>query len=223
MSPAASSSGDGVRRVLTLLVIVFGLVVTDRLSEAAAQRDVAARIQASEHLPTRPDVDIHGFPFLTQLVRGRYDDVDVTVRGLHAGPVPIDHVTARLTGAEVPFGDVVRQRVGAVPIERARAEVLLRYDDLNDFVSTDHVFFEAGRGGRLHVTATAEVAGAEVNAGVDVPVVVSGSVLTVDVGAGVQVRIPLPGLPFHMRLNAAKATADGIVVAGSVDGLVLRP
>lgn len=212
------------RRLAILLVVVIGaLVVVDRVADAAAQRDVASRIKASEDLSARPDVDIRGFPFLTQLVSGRYDDVDVTIRGLHAGPLPIDHITARLTGARVPFSAVLRQSVGAIPTDHARAELLLRYDDLNRFVSTDNVRFSSGRGGRLHVEATAGIAGADVSAGADVPIVVSGSVLTVDVAGGIQLRIPLPGLPFHMRLNDAKATEAGVVVAGSVDDLVLRP
>jgi len=37
------------------------------------------------------------------------------------------------------------------------------------------------------------------------------------------VRIPLPGLPFHLHLNTAKATQEGIVVGGFADDLVLRP
>jgi hypothetical protein len=212
------------RRLAILLVVVLGLlVVVDRVADAAAQRDVAARIKASEHLSSRPEVDIHGFPFLTQMVSGRYDDVDVTIRGLHAGPLPITSLTARLSGAKVPFGAVLRQSVGAIPTDRTSATLLLSFADLNRFVSTDHVRFSAGSGGRLHVAATVDVAGAGVSAGADVPVVVSGSELTVDVMGGVQVTIPLPGLPFHMHLRDAKATNAGIVVAGSVDDLVLRP
>lgn len=205
---------------LTALVL---LLIADRVADYAAQRDVASRIQASEHLSTRPDVSIGGFPFLTQAFAGRYDEVDVTIHGLHAGPLPIARVTARLHGVHLPLGAVLRQSVGAVPTERTSASVLLRYDDLNRFIATDKVRFSAGANGRVHVTATAEVAGAGVRAGADVPIVVSGSVLTVDAVAGVQVRIPLPDLPFHMRLNTAKSTADGVLVSGSVDDLVLRP
>lgn len=217
-----------VRRLLVLLLVVSGLlVVADRVAVAAAQRDVARRIQTSEHLSARPDVHIGGFPFLTQLVSGHYDDVDVTVHGLEAGPLAINRLTAHLSGVRVPFSDVVGQRVGAIPTDRTAAELLITYDDLNRFVSTEHVRLGPGDGGRLHVEATADVAGHTLSAGSDVPVVVSGSVLTIDVAAGVvdglQLRIPLPGLPFHTRLNTAKATQEGIVVGGSADDLVLRP
>ena len=222
-SLAGSCSADDMRRlVISAIVLVAMLIVTDRLSATAAQRDVASRIQAAEDLRTRPDVHIGGFPFLTQLVAGEYDDVDVTLHDLRAGPLPIDRLTAHLAGARVSLGEVLRQRVGAIPTDRASADLLLRYEDLNRFVATQHVRLSQGRGGRLHVAATAEVAGASVSAG-DVPVVVSGSVLTIDVAGGVQLRIPLPGLPFHLHLDTAKATHDGVLVQGSADGLVLRP
>jgi hypothetical protein len=213
-----------VRRLAIVVLVTLGLLlVVDRVADAAAQRDVAVRIKAAENLSSQPDVDIHGFPFLTQMLGGQYDDVDVTVHGLHAGPLPITRLSAHLVGAKVPFSAVLKQNVGAVPTDRASGELLLSYADLNRFVSTDHVRFSAGDGGRLHVTATAGVAGVGVSAAVDVPVVVSGSALTVSAVGGIQVTIPLPGLPFHMRLNTAKATADGVVVAATVDDLVLRP
>ena len=211
------------RLVISALVLLGMLVLTDRLSVAAAQRNVATRIQDAEHLSDRPEVHIGGFPFLTQLVSGHYDDVDVTVHGLRAGPLPVDRLTAHLSGVDVSLGQVLRQRVGAIPTDRTSAEVLLRYADLNRFVAAEHVRLGPGGGGRLHVTASAQVAGTDLSAGADVPIVVAGSTLTVDVAGGVQLRIPLPGLPFHLRLETARATRAGVVVGGSAAGLVLRP
>ena len=212
------------RRLAILVLLVVGLlIVADRVAVLAAERDVASRIEASEHLSSRPDVHIGGFPFLTQLVRGHYDDVEVTVHDLHAGPLPIDHVTAKLSGARVPFADVLNQDIGEILTDQVKAEVLLSYDDLNNSLHTDHVRLSQGRGGRVHVAASADVAGTTLSAGADVPAKIDGSALTIDAVGGIQLRVPLPGLPFHTHLNTAKATADGIVVAGSADGLVLRP
>jgi hypothetical protein len=213
-----------VRRLVVLAVVLVGLlVVVDRVAVALAQRDVARRIQVAQHLESRPDVHIGGFPLLTQVVRGRYDDVEVTLRNLSAGPLRVDRLRTHLFGARVPLGDVVQQRVGTIPTERATAEVLLRYDDVERLLSTDHIQLSEGNGGRLHVEASVDVAGAGLAAGADVPVVVQNGTVVFQGPAGVQLRVPLPGLPFHLRLKTAKATQDGIVIGGSADGLVLRP
>ena len=206
------------RWFISTLVLVALLVVADRVAAAAAEHDVAKRIAADQNLDRDPDVSIRGFPFLTQLFGGRYDDVDVTVHGLHAGELTIARLTAHLAGAHVSFGDVVHQRVTRVPVDHATADVLLTYGDLNAFLADEHVTLRAGQPGRVHVSAN--VAGQSASA--DVPVNVSASALSFDVAGGLHVDIPLPGLPFKTHLESVQVRQDGLLVTGSADGLVLR-
>jgi hypothetical protein len=72
--------------VLVVLVVVFGglFVVADRVSASAAEntmseqavKEMNARSITSPH---KPRVSVGGFPFLTQVLRGRYDKVTITV------------------------------------------------------------------------------------------------------------------------------------------------
>ena len=206
------------RLVVTLLVLVAVLVVVDRVAVSAAQRDVARRLQVEQHLAHRPDVSIRGFPFLTQMVAGRYDEVDVTVRGLHAGPLAVTRLVAHLHGVHVSIGDVVRQHVSRVPIDRASAEVVLSFGDLNAFLARDSARISA-HGGEVQLAAT--FSGLHLD--VAVPVEIRGDALVLSVGGAVpDITIPLPGLPFGLRLESVQVGRNGLVVTGSASGLVLR-
>ncbi len=74
-------------RGLLILLVVFGclLVVADRVAVAVAQDRVADRIAEQGGLPGPPVVDITGFPFLTQALSGRYDDVRISLSAAQLG------------------------------------------------------------------------------------------------------------------------------------------
>jgi len=211
------------RAVIVVLVIVGLLVIADRVALATAEHVVAGRIQTDQGLSERPDVTIHGFPFLTQALAGRYDQVTVHVRGLSNRTVPIAKLTVNLHGVHVPLGAVISQKLTRVPIDRATATVLLSYDDVNAYLSGHHLSVSEGEDGQVKVTGTVTVAGNTVSASASGRVDVHGDDLVVVVGKGLDVTIPLGGLPFRIALVGAKATKAGIEVQATASGLVLHP
>jgi hypothetical protein len=207
------------RLVVVLLLLVAVLAVLDRVGADAAERAVAERIQRDQGLAVRPDVSIHGFPFMTQLIAGDYDEVDVTVHELGtAGVVHVSRLTAHLFRTHVPFGDVVEQDVERIPVDRATADVVVDFGALNDFLAGRQVTLSAADGRQVHVEAT--VAGAEVST--DVAVTVERTALLLSLPGGAEVRMPLPQLPFGVRLESVGVEHDGLVVTGSARDLVLR-
>lgn len=212
------------RRLLALVIVVVGLLVAvDRVALLAAEREVGKRIQREQALATRPDVSIHGFPFLTQVVGGRYDDVTLTVRDLRRGDLPIDRVRADLKGVHISLGDVVMQRFGQVPVDSAHAQVVLTYDDLNEFLRPHGLVVRHGLDpGEMIVRATATVAGQQVSGQAEVRPTVEGDAVVVSAGPGLGFRLSLSDLPFGIRLISAKVTRVGIVVDASAQGLILR-
>jgi len=208
-----------VRRIGLVVVLLLGLLaLADRLGAFAAERVVAQRIQVDQLLAVRPDVTIDGIPFLTQLAGGHYERVDVTVRDLRRGSLDISDVMAHLYGVDVPFTDVVHQRVDRIVVDRATGEVDLDYVDVNEVLSDQHLNLSDGAGGQVHVTATA---GPETVDG-DFPLTVRGSSLVIHLPAGISAQIPLPRLPFGITLMSARAGADGIVVRCATSGFILR-
>ncbi|GGT11257.1 MULTISPECIES: LmeA family phospholipid-binding protein [Streptomyces] len=96
-------------RILLIVVVVLGglFVAADRLAVNFAEGEVADRLKAQENLDTAPDVSINGFPFLTQVVGGELDDVEVTMDGYEATAggdgtetVRIDDLRAHMRGVE---------------------------------------------------------------------------------------------------------------------------
>jgi hypothetical protein len=211
------------RRLLLSLVVVVGLLaLADRVAAFAAQRVVAQRIQDDQSLAVRPGVTIAGFPFLTQLIGGHYQRVDVSVRGLRRGQLDIAKVVAHLHDVDVPFSSVVHQHVKRIDVSRADAEVDLDYADVNRLLRGKHLTLSDGAAGKVHVAASASVAGAGLHVGGDFPLTVQGSAIVVALPAGQSVEIPLPSLPFGIELRSATAQTGGIVIRCSTSTFILR-
>lgn len=56
-------------RILLIVVVILGVlfVIVDRVAVHFAEGEAADKLKANEQLATTPDVDIKGFPFLTQV------------------------------------------------------------------------------------------------------------------------------------------------------------
>jgi hypothetical protein len=82
-------------------VVVAALVAADLALKAVAQNAIAADVKRSTHAESA-SASIHSSPFLFDAaVRGRVDRIDVTARGVPAGPVRIDQV--RLDASQIHF------------------------------------------------------------------------------------------------------------------------
>ncbi|MFH0176262.1 DUF2993 domain-containing protein [Streptomyces cacaoi] len=95
-------------RILLVVVVVLGglFVLADRLAVNFAEGEVADKLKANEGLATTPDVSIKGFPFLTQVVGGSLDDVEVGIKDYEAATgtsgqkIRIDDLAADMKGVE---------------------------------------------------------------------------------------------------------------------------
>jgi hypothetical protein len=214
----------GLRRWLLVLAVLAGLLLAaDRVAATAAEHVVASRIQRDQGLTQRPHVSIHGFPFLTQAIGGRYDHVSLTLRNLHDRPVPVSNLAVDLRGVHVPLGAVLSQHLTRVPVDRATATILVSYSDLNDFLGDKHIVVSRGSADQIKVSGTATVLGRTVSASGSGRIDVQGSDIVVTVGQGLDFSVPLGGLPFRIALVGAKATNRGIEVDATASGLVLHP
>ena len=68
-------------RKLLIVVAVLALlaVVVDRVAEHLAEGEVASVVKEREDLPSEPDVEFHGFPFLTQVLGNDLSKVTMTL------------------------------------------------------------------------------------------------------------------------------------------------
>lgn len=133
--PCAWSSARPGARVNKLaaavVVLVALLLVADRAGARYASRSVADGVQAAMRLDSPPEVDITGFPFLTQAARGRYERVEVRAADVPVDDVVLSRLDATLHGAEVPLSDLLSRSVDDVPVEQVRASALVAYPELS--------------------------------------------------------------------------------------------
>src|SRR5258706_10625106 len=101
----AAGRGRKVTLVLVILVVFLGglFIAADRIAAYAAERTVAR--QAKQQLVTQnitspqdPKVKVDGFPFLTQVVRGRYDKITIDIAKPTAQGVSLDDLFVVATG-----------------------------------------------------------------------------------------------------------------------------
>lgn len=73
-------------RILLIVAVVLGgaLVGIDRLALSYAESEASSRVKLSASTSDSIEVDIKGFPFLTQVADKRFDEVDVTATGVRA-------------------------------------------------------------------------------------------------------------------------------------------
>ncbi len=234
-----------IRRLVIGLAVLAGLAaLADRALATYAGKAVGQAVQRVEKLGERPDVTFRGFPFVTQAARGRFTEIDVTVRDLRRDQVTISRIDAELRQVEVGFGDALSGEVEAVPVGSGTATVTITYADLNGYLRTragDPQVGRSGTGGvevRVTVgvpgqgtvpvlaTATLVIADGQVRARVTgVRRVDGGSLPDASRAEAVRrasVTVPLRTLPFGITITTVEATAEGLSITARARGIVIR-
>jgi hypothetical protein len=188
--------------VLAVVVLVVLLVVGDRVGAAVAEGVVADTLQTSQHLPSQPEVDISGFPFLSQLIARDFDQItvvarDVPIAGSAAG-LRFSQVTAVMSDVKVDFS------LDRVTIGTGTAIAVIGYADLSKELGADVSY--AGHGD-VKVSKTVTIAGHSFSPGVTVsPMLVGGAL------ALFGTSVPLDRIPFELQLQSVTAVPAGIAI-----------
>jgi LmeA-like phospholipid-binding len=199
-----------------VLVLVALFVVLDRVAVAYAENQAAQQMQ-SQGFPTKPDVTIKGFPFLTQVAAKRINDVHITASNVPAGPVKfsftadatdvllnpgyqsgtISHVTG--TGV-IPFSNVASALGGGgsgLTISSAGGN--------NVKLSVNVAGFNLSMTGSVEQTGPSTV-----KVHLNPP---SGLPVSLPIPSDFTIHIPT--LPMHLTIQSVKVTGQGLVVHAS--------
>ncbi len=224
---------------VVVLVLVLGgaALVADTVAEGIAEDRVAAALQDSGDLAGAPQVDVAGWPFLTQAVAGTYDEVRIALTAGDLGQPEGTRADVTLRGVHVPLSDALSGSVQEVPVDRVDGTATLSYDLLSRELGGGTTLERAGDG--LQVTRTVEVLGYTVPLTAVGDVVLQGDDLVVEVeeaaAAGVDVpdfvvdravglldlRYPVR-LPFGLQLTGVTPADDGVDVAVEARDTVFR-
>ncbi|MEV4435483.1 DUF2993 domain-containing protein [Streptomyces sp. NPDC049585] len=135
------------------------LLLADRCAAMYAEKKAQQQVQKALHLQAQPQVDIRGFPFLTQVVGKRLRQVDVTVPHVAADRVSLARVHASARDIRL-HGDLPADIRGAV-IGRLEGNVLLAFDDMNRELGASQVRFSDLGGNAIGARGRLAVAGQE--------------------------------------------------------------
>jgi hypothetical protein len=226
--------------IALLAVLAVGLAISDRFVARLAERKATEYVSAPLGQAAR--VRVHGSPFLSQAIRGRYVDVEVTSSDLQIGVLAGTTMHAHLVNARLPLRDLLGGRARELPVEHVHGYLVIPYDELARVSLVPGLRLRFGDD-RLIATAALPVPGlsqlARVSgeavatiadngavwlrvrnvavAGISVPSIVLNQLVP-----SLAFPIPLPPLPYGLRLERLTPTQDGLHVSGSAQAVVFR-
>ncbi|MFE9453735.1 DUF2993 domain-containing protein [Streptomyces sp. NPDC006739] len=213
--------------VITVAVLAVLFVAADRVAVHYADQE-AAKLAAGKYgygnsSDGHLDVDIDGFPFLTQAMAGRLDHVTLTADRFYldnttnrqGGYLDVDHLRLDLRGVEV-----TSLAARSAEANTATGTLTLSYQELSDVVTR-----LAGAGGRLTVSRAPGSAGQA--ARIRVTGTAGGQALDATgtlLAQGTELTLTVPGarraatswslpLPFGVGFTAARAADDGVEIS----------
>ncbi|MGW1958317.1 LmeA family phospholipid-binding protein [Streptomyces sp. NPDC001920] len=145
------------KAVVGLLVLAAFLALGDRWALLYAERRAADTLKDRLHLTAAPEVEIGGFPFLTQVADERLDSVRVTVPDVAADRISLAQVTA--TAKDVRLDTDGPTEVRGADVPRLEGDVLLSFADLNRELGASQVTFTGEGDDRVRARGTLPVAG----------------------------------------------------------------
>ena len=213
--------------VIVVALVCVGLYVGDRYAHRRAEGRVAAALQPPLGTPARPQVDIEGFPFLTQIAAGSVGKMQIVADQLGEttnAPVILAH--ADLVMTDVVTNDWFK----TMKITHTEGTGLIDYTKLSSLTNAP---LRYGSEGRVEIVVKTTVVGREVEAvitgaprlnadeqtmtlsdakisvaGVNLPDFTAQALL-----AALLKPIPLKGLPFGLTVTGITAAEDGVHVA----------
>ena len=249
----AASRGRKIWIVLLILVVVLGglFVASDRIAAYAAERTIAS--QTKKELvarditsPSDPTVAVGGFPFLTQVARGRYDKITIHVDHPTSQGVTLDALDITAKGVNAST-DALMNGTGQITADDVSGTTSLGWDAVNKLMKTSGF---GGSGatasalpdGRVRVKVPVSVAGIsttivatgdlsvgqgavhlkinEVSTeGGSLPSVLSNLVGSIKQSLSVDIKIPQ--LPYNLVIRDVKASEHGLAVSATAANVPL--
>ena len=222
-----------------ILLVLWGV---DRLARWGAEAVLTDRIAAETGVRTPPEVEIDSRFVLLQMLRGRYEDVEVGLEGIASGPLRIERLDAELSGVRLSFHDLLYRNPVPIYVDGTRERATLRYEDLNTFLELTGrpVRIENASDGEVRLTGSVELFGQEVTASsqagltadegrilVQPTELETGTALDAASRLLLQQRfgfsVPVNSLPFGQRLTAIDPQESTLEIEALGEGVLISP
>lgn len=249
---AASRARKALLVLVILVIAVVGLfTIADRAAVYAAERTVADQARqemADQNItsPEKPSVRIGGFPFLTQVVRGRYDKITIDVTKPTDRGVTLDDLIVVATGVNASARALI-DGSGQVTADNVTGTGRLGWDsvnrliDLSKFNSTGATV-TALPDGQVQITAPVKVLTLSTTVVATGTIAVDSDTAHVNIthvkvqGGGVppvlqamlgslkeelSFSVKIPPLPYHLKIKSVQARPEGVTITATATNVPL--
>jgi hypothetical protein len=215
--------------LLALLALIVLFVAADRIAAAVAERKISDRVASAYGLPAKPGVGIAGFPFLTQVLSGTYQTVNIDVPSVMAGGVRVTRLDARFTGVRASLAQVLGRSPDPVTAQAATATATVPLSALRRGLPHGVTLHQDGRWldvagtahyGRVAVPYSATVQPSASNGGItltprQVRVGRAAHVAGRTLAGRLRFTVPLGALPLHLQISAVRVSPAGLHISAT--------
>jgi LmeA-like phospholipid-binding len=237
--------------LVLLIIVVAILAVVDRVGASYAERvigdQVSEQVAGQDATSAKPEVTVEGIPFLTQVVRGNYQEIKILLRDF-SGPagngktIKMPLLDVRAKDVRAPL-DTLRTRQGDIIATTVTGAGTIDYATLAELSGQDGVKL-AEKDGKLAVTAPLKVLNQQVTINGTAKIeVAQGNVVRVrfeQVTADGLPDVPLvdtalnnyarrlsldlavPALPLKLQVEKVQPTPAGLVVTAGAKEVTLN-
>lgn len=226
--------------VMLLIVAVLG-AIGDSAARRLVEGQIAGQVRSAQGFTSTPEVTIHGWPFLTQLVSGRFEDIEVTSRQVATGTtqqdLQVDSVQARLRGVRVPIRDLISSGTPQVQVDSAQVSGVVPYSTLSRLLanrvgstftdvamrprSADSLTLTGSyRGVALQLPVQVRLTGTRLALSVPAADAAASPVLAAAAGR-ISLQLTVPTLPYGLKVTSLQVQDDGLHLSASASRLRL--
>jgi hypothetical protein len=175
------------KTAILLLVLVVLLFFADQTARHYEESQVGRSIKSSLNLDAQPEVDLRGFPFLTEMAGGRISSARVAVSSLTERGIRFSDIRVLFADLRFSFQQFLKGNLRAIRADSGVGTASVKQSDLNAFLRAHAVpftlAFENG-----HTVARLSA----LSAPIDIALKISDGSLQVSAGSLPAVSVPLP-------------------------------
>jgi len=221
--------------LLVLVVLVLLVVAADRVAQSVAENRVSVRLKTVLGTATAPQVDISGFPFLTQLARRSFSSVRVVADGVRpqGSTTTVKHIDLRLhdvTSSDNFATSTAKRVTGTATLDYAAVRALtgqplayappdqLEVSSPTTLMGVPVTAKVVGRPTVDRAQQTLSLADPQLSvAGFDIPQGTAQALL-----ASVVKPAPIRNVPFGLQVSDVEAHSEGLSVGLAGDQVAFR-
>jgi hypothetical protein len=237
--------------LIVLLVVVGGILfAVDRFGASFAEGQIADRVarevEANGATSARPEVEIGGVPFVTQVLDGRYKEITILLRDFSGSAgqgktVKLPLLDIRARDVRAPL-DTIRSGNGQIIATTVAGTGTVDYASLATLLDRKGVTLGESNG-KLSVKGPFEAAGQTFNITGTADIAVKGDIVQVrfaeltaeglpaiplvqnlvnNYAKQISIDLKLPDLPLQLAVQKVEPRPEGLVVTAAADEVPLN-